>query len=364
MSCSFALLKKAKSSKAEDNSVVEIAFCLDLSASTDELIGNFKLELWDLLLDINRSHPNTDLRLAIIGAGRAHYLKENNYINIISPLTNNLDDLFSKLYPVPPSIKVGKPNYVGEAISTAISKLKWYSNSIKIIYVIGNGQLTGKGLKTMEMADEAVSRGFIINAIFCSNDKNSKEMNSWRDLAQHGQGDFKLYNARVKRNLFNPTDKSLSIIKSLNSALNNSYINYSVNGINKRKQQSEIDSFAMKMHPANFQSRLFVKGSSLYQRKNADWDLVDLLSVSPNSFNRQDNSYIKSREEEFLPQFSLMKEGELKTLAINKSAERDNVLGKLNKISPAITTYLRKHDMEQGVLKDLILASLDQQLSQ
>ena len=361
VSCSF-ILSSSNDGVEDSDASLEIAFCLDLSESTDNLLDNFKLELWDLLLDINRVNPELKVKIAIIGSGRAYYLKENNYINVLCSLTDNLDELASKVYPIPSEVKEGKANYVEYAILSALTNLKWSKNSIKEIYVIGNGQLIGYGIDALGKAEMAASKGIRVNAIFCSNENNGKELASWIGLARQGQGEFKIYNAWVKRKLITPIAKGVASIRGYNSSLNETYVPYSPSGKLNKLQQVEVDSLIAKLHIASFQSRVLAKATSLYQNKNVDWDLVDLYKVDPDMTNStRDKTYLDDKQE-FLPKIEGMGENAIKELAYKKAKERETVLAKINNFNPVWNNYTKKYDPEKRGLKELVLAFIQQRL--
>jgi hypothetical protein len=253
---------------------IQLAILLDTSGSMDGLIEQAKSQLWTIVNQFATSKHDGQrpkLEVALYHYGNDSLAANEQYVQMLLPLTSDLDAVSEKLF----SLKTnGGSEYCGAAIDKATRELNWSTNAndLKIIVIAGNEPFTQGDIDYHSTVPAAVKKNITINTIFCGNAQEGENTN-WKDGATLGEGAY----ANIDQNQSAPTintphDAELS---SLGTQLNTTYLAFGRRAEEGKTRQSMQDSSAAGIAPATAAERSVSKASGLY--KNSAWDLVDAL---------------------------------------------------------------------------------------
>ncbi len=251
--------------------VIELAICLDTSGSMDGLINSARQKVWTIVNDLAKAEPTPKLRVALLSYGNDGNNPENGWVNVETPLTEDLDTVSQKLFALTTN---GGTELVGRVVQTSLQELDWHASdgALRMIFVAGNESANQDDqVAARTICKEATERGIDVNSIYCVyGDDDSEVRPGWRELARWGNGDSALIdqnNGSVV--IATPYDQKL--IK-LSAELNETYIPFGDAGEAGCSNQSAQDANAMQLNSANAASRAATKAGKLY---SCAWDLVD-----------------------------------------------------------------------------------------
>jgi phage major head subunit gpT-like protein len=316
MILSFTLLgdKTISNSKTSSNTV-QLAILLDTSNSMDGLIDQAKSQLWKIVNEMARTERDDEpinLYVALYEYGNDGLSAEEGFVRLVSPLTNDLDKISDELFKLKTN---GGSEYCGTVISEAIKDLKWTESNdeLKLIFIAGNEPFTQGSIDYRNACRDAISKGIIINTIFCGNYEEGIQT-SWKDGADLADG--KYINIDQNQEIVHIDTPYDDELVELGQQLNDTYIAYGYNGENFKMRQEEQDANASSQAPEVLVERTVAKGSGQY--KNESWDLVDA--------DKEGNINIDDLEEAELPEeMKDMTDDERIAYVKEKSVERERI---------------------------------------
>lgn len=261
---------------------VDLVFCLDLSGSTNGLINDLRDNLWIIINQTKLIKQNTDLRIGVVGFSRPSFGKNTSYVKVLVDLTNQFDHLNSELYRLKPAIEKGD-QYVNAAISTCISQLSWtkHDDSKKIIFIVGNGNVTANGVEYVNTCELAAKRKIIINPIYIPNGANViRELPAWRRIATITGGIQQEISVNKKDDEIVWTDAKFERIREINNKLNGSYRWTGLDSAVCRKSQITADSGAFFATKDAFYNRVYFKLSNEYVKSISNCELTYSYSAN------------------------------------------------------------------------------------
>lgn len=261
---------------ASAGGVIDIVLVVDISGSTGGILPSVRGKFWQLQNEIARLDPMPTYRLGIVCAGRPSFGKDNNYVEVISDLTEDIDFPAYHFFQIKDVTAPGN-YFVGHALDVAVNEMSWSEepNAIKLIYMVGNGKPSaGPGVKkALKGAEE---KGIEINMLYFLTYSNPAEQGEWKDVAQRTGGEFSIVGTKEPAIVMQkPYDGSL--LREASYMINLTYIYYGGEfGMERAEMQEELDEEAELLGENQLEARTFFKGSNLYQGKNHTWDLIDL----------------------------------------------------------------------------------------
>lgn len=286
------------------NSSIDIVFVIDISGSTGGILSSVRGKFWEIQNEISRLQPVPDYRVGIVCMGRPSFKKENNYVRILSDLTNDID---AAAYPFFQIKDVTAPGnyFMGHALDVAINDMSWSEdpNAIKMMFLVGNGQPSaGPGFK--KPIRDAKEKGITVHSLYFMTYSNQKEQSEWKTLADYTGGDFFAIGLKEPAIVIEkPYDGSM--LREANHMVNTTYMYYGREGLDRYEMQADLDEEAELQGENQVEARTFFKATQMYQEKNHSWDLVDLQATGlgdPLKQNRKfmDEAYLELSESEFL----------------------------------------------------------------
>ncbi len=357
---SFFVFTSANSIPDRGRERIDIVFCLDLSASTNGLIDDVRDRIWDMINHINSYKPDPYLRIGVVAFSRPSFGSKNNYVKVISDLTNDFDALAYELNQLRPAVEKGD-QVVGKAIETAVEQMSWSKGEgpIKVIYTVGNGRVDVGGSNIYRGACEsAMKEGITVHSVYCRLKRyDSKEIYGWREIAKISGGEF--FDLRLQKRapqvLVSDDQQALY---HLSQDLNDTYIPFGQKGIERFKMMKAVDEYALKSSPMDFQSRLFYKISDQYQYHQERWDLVDYLKSSDSDFNKIDAEYLPDS----LKSYSA---DQLIAVAQKAKLSRNFIINKLrmhlpyNRQEIIVRTYREGNFYQADIFDQIVLRAMD-----
>ena len=327
---SFATNIKPKELVFVESTKIQVAILLDTSGSMNGLIEQAKSRLWNIvntLTTLKYDGKTPDIEISLYEYGNDNLSAESNYIHQIVPLSTDLDLISEKLFALTTN---GGEEYCGAVIADATQKLTWGSenNNMKLIYICGNEPFNqGKVSYKIAIAN-AQKKNIYINTIFCGNQQEG--INTfWKNGADISNGKyFNIDSNKIIEYIETPFDDKIT---KCNERINKTYINYGVQGREKKMNQEVQDSNAMKVSKANMAERSVSKSKGVY--KNESWDLVDKL--------KKDKTAIANAKKDELPaEYKDKTTTELQKIVEEKTIEREAIQKEIGELAKQRQEYL------------------------
>jgi hypothetical protein len=283
---------------------IDIVFVIDISGSTGGVLSSVRGKFWEIQNEISRLQPAPNYRVGIICMGRPSFKKENNYVRILSDLTDDIDAAAFPFFQIKDVTAPGN-YFIGHALDVAVNDMSWSEgpNAIKMMFLVGNGQPSaGPGFN--KPIRDAKEKGIVVHSLYFMTYSNQKEQSEWKALADYTGGDFFAIGLKEPAIVIEkPFDGSM--LREANHMVNTTYMYYGREGLGRYEMQADLDEEAELQGENQVEARTFYKTTQIYQGKNHYWDLVDLKEVGlgdPLKQNRKfmDESYLEMSESEFL----------------------------------------------------------------
>ncbi|MCB0754396.1 MAG: VWA domain-containing protein [Flavobacteriales bacterium] len=313
---------------------IDIVFVLDISGSTGGILHSVRSKFWEIQNEIARLDPAPDYRIGIVCMGRPSFKEENNYVQVISDLT---DDIDAAAYPLFQIKDVTAPGnyFMGHALDVAVNELSWTDdpNAIKLMYLVGNGKPSaGPGFK--KPLETAKEKGIIINSLYFLAYSNQKEQAEWKTISEYTGGEFFLIGLKEPAIVIEkPYDGSM--LREANQMINTTYIYYGPDGFDRYEMQADLDEEAELLGENQVEARTFFKATRLYQGKNASWDLIDLGNTGEGVPLKQNRKFMDERYQE-------MSVGEFAQHLTEVSFERKEYVSIIKMLSTQREQFLRE----------------------
>lgn len=257
---------------------MDVVFMLDISGSTGGILTSVRSKFWEIQNELSRLEPRPDYRLGIICMGRPSFLKENDYIRVVSDLTDDIDPGAHEFFKIREVTAPGR-FYMGDGLDVAVNNLDWAKDedAIRVLFICGNGGISnGPGYK--EAAEDAKEKGIIIHSLYFETYFNAKEQATWKDMAEITGGQFERIGLKEPNIAFEKNYNSKLLLEA-SQMINTTYVYYNKNGLERYEMQADLDEDAELLGEDQIEARTFFKANEYYQGRNHEWDLVDLYNT-------------------------------------------------------------------------------------
>lgn len=314
----------------DDNKDIKLALLLDTSNSMDGLISQAKSQLWAIVNKLSTAKHNkgdVSLQIALYEYGNDNLPAKEQYIRMVTPLTNDLDKISEDLFALKTK---GGNEFCGAAIHTALQQLDWKNNKedLQMIFIAGNEPFDQGNTDYIDACLSAKNHEVIINTIYCG-DFNEGINGHWKKGADIGNGEYISIDHNSKT-IYIPSPYD-DRIEKLNTQLNDTYLPYGSLGWTSKLNQNTQDYNASSLSKKVIVERGISKGNGFY--KNESWDLVDA--------SEEDGFEIENLEQ--LPEEMSHMNTEEKLLYIKeKKSEREAIQQEIQSLSKKRDQYLAK----------------------
>ena len=327
----------ARPEPAKAQRCVNLVICLDTSGSMSGLIESAKQKLWAIVNELATARPRPKLRVGLYQYGNDGLDSGTGWVQRICELTEDLDTVYGKLFALKTN---GGTEYVARVVRSAARELDWDKDrgTLKMIFVAGNEAATqDKEYKLKDICKEAISKGIIVNSIFCGPTAEGRKT-GWADVAAWTDGRY----AAIDQDsgtvaIQTPYDKKLS---ELGEQLNKTYVAYGAKGQAGKANQAAQDTNAAKLGAPAGAQRAAAKSTLLYN--NASWDLVD--AVKQNSVDME-----KLKTDELPEGMRKMSREQRKAYLDKQYAERQRLQKEIQDLHAKRQEHVKKEMAKQGL---------------
>lgn len=215
---------------------VEIAFVLDTTGSMGGLIDGAKSRIWGIINEVMERPERPNVRVGLV----AYRDRGDEYVTQITPLSNNIDQVYTQLMSYQADGGGDGPEDVRSALRDGVQRLQWSNSSqktAKIIFLVGDAPPHDDYTNlpdTLSSTRNARQRGIIINTIQCGGDSETTRI--WKQIANTGNGRYFAINQNGGVKIFEtPYDNQLA---ELSAQLDNSYIAYGSSSLRRAAKES------------------------------------------------------------------------------------------------------------------------------
>ncbi len=168
---------------------IDVVFVLDTTGSMSGLIEGAKQKIWAVANQIVLAKPRPEVRMGLVG----YRDRGDAYITTLTPLTADLDAVYSSLMGYAADGGGDGPESVNQALAEAVSKFAWSgdSHTLKLIYLVGDAPPHmdyDQDQKYQATCEQAAKAGIIINTIQCGGDPSTTSV--WQEVAKLSEGEF------------------------------------------------------------------------------------------------------------------------------------------------------------------------------
>ena len=331
---------------------IQIAILLDSSNSMDGLIRQAKEQIWNIVNEVSRANKDNEevtMQIALYEYGKNTLPVQTGYIQMLSPLTNDLDFLSEKLF----SLRTrGGLEYAGEVIKKATQNLYWSSHKddLKIIIIAGNEGFDQGHIDYRRAIREATKKSIIVNTIFCGAYQRGTSL-GWKNGAQIGGGKYMNIDSDM-RVIHIPTPYDDRII-ILNNQLNQTYIGYGRYGQRNKVRQMREDAKNKNLSVGSYINRTVSKSTKQY--KTESWDAIS----SYESGNKAIAKELKASN----PAFSGKSEGEIDQIVVKASKERKKIKSEIQGLEKKRRAFIQDNKPSNSqTFGDKIIREIRQQM--
>jgi hypothetical protein len=345
--------QNADKNPASENTI-QLALLLDTSNSMDGLIDQAKSQLWKIVNELATNKKNgqaVDLNVALYEYGKDDIPLQEGHLRNIVPFTKDLDKISEELFNLKTN---GGDEFCGKVILNAVDNLQWKKSNddLKIIFIAGNEPFTQGDVDYKDACKKAISKGIIINTIFCGNYDEGVQT-SWKDGADISDGKYMNIDQNAQLvHIEAPQD--VEIIK-LGQELNNTYVAYGQGGTENKARQEAQDANAASVSGAVMVQRSVTKSNAQYN--NAGWDLVDA--------EKEGKVKVDELKEEELPkEMQKMTTTERKEYLDKMAKEREALQNKINKLNDERNKYVAQKMLEnknENTLDAVMIKAIQEQ---
>lgn len=331
---------------------IMLALLLDTSNSMDGLIEQAKSQLWTIVNELAEAKcadgTAPDIKIALYEYGNDNLSMREGYIRMVSPLTDDLDEISGELF----SLKTrGGAEFCGQVIQTSIDQLDWSESEadLKMVFIAGNEGFDQGSVSYKTACGLANDKDVIVNTIFCGN-FNEGVRTHWKDGADLASGTY-MSIEQDRKTVFIETPYDDQIDK-LNTDLNDTYIYYGNLGRSKKDAQVMQDNNASSYSKANKVKRIVSKSSGAY--KTHSWDLVDA--------KQNGNIAIEELDEKTLPEELQGKTKEEKEEFIaQKTKDRTRINNEIQSLNAQRQQFIKENkptESKDNMLDEALISSI------
>ncbi len=312
---------------------VEVVFVLDSTGSMGGLIEGAKQKIWSIANTIARGKPTPELSVGLV----AYRDKGDVYVTKVSPLSDNLDKIYSDLNALTAGGGGDGPENVRQALHDALTKIKWSTDSrtLKIIFLVGDApaHLDYMDVPTIEaLCLTAAKSEIIVNTIRCGG--NQATGVTWQKIARLAEGKFFSINSTGGVvSIPTPYDKKLG---ALSDKLGKTVVAYGKKRARENMMKGErlAESMAAPMKA----DRVEAKG---HGRRLSTDDLVDSI--------REKRVRLEDIKDEDLPEeMKKMSLTERKEYVEKKSKEREEIRKQIQELSGKRQAFIKNELKNRG----------------
>jgi len=336
---------------ASQNPKIEVVFVLDTTGSMSGLIQAAKEKIWSIASTMASAQNAPEIKMGLV----AYRDRGDAYITKTTPLTTDLDSMYSTLMDFDANGGGDGPESVNKALYDAVHKMLWSQdkNTYKVIFLIGDAPAHmdyQDDVKYPTTIAKGLKKGIVINAI--QSGQNSRTTTNWQQIATLGQGDY----FQVEDNgnavvIATPYDQELA---DLSKELDNTRVYYG-NKEAKIKQVRKVAASTKLHNKSSLKSlaRRATYNTSASGKDNflGEGELVEAISSGKTSFAEIDKKELPKEMQSMKPEAQ-------KEYIVGLSKKREALKSDIKQLSEKRNKFLKKKVSESGADKNSLDAKI------
>ena len=186
------LVAITRPSNVHPETAIEVVFVLDTTGSMSGLIEGAKQKIWSIANQIATAQPRPTIRMGLVG----YRDRGDTYITTATPLTDDLDQIYSDLMGYAADGGGDGPESVNQALHEAVTGVAWTpreegAQTLRLIYLVGDAPPHmdyPQDVKYQASCEQAAKRGIIINTIQCGGQVDTTPI--WQEIARLAEGEY------------------------------------------------------------------------------------------------------------------------------------------------------------------------------
>ena len=175
--------------EAAERPRVEAVFVLDTTGSMGSLIQAAKEKIWAIANTMASAKPVPEIRMGLVG----YRDRGDAYVTKLTPLTDDLDAVYSDLMAFRADGGGDGPESVNQALHEAVTRIEWSTDrkTYRVIFLVGDyppHMDYDQDVPYPASCKAAATAGISINTIQCGN--HSPTTPVWREIAANADGRF------------------------------------------------------------------------------------------------------------------------------------------------------------------------------
>lgn len=172
---------------------IEVVFVLDTTGSMSGLIEGAKQKIWSIANAMATAKPRPQIKIGLVG----YRDRGDEYITRLTPMTDDLDAVYSDLMKFSAGGGGDTPESVNQALHEAYTKFAWTPNTgegrntLRLIYLVGDAPPHMDYVQDVTYAatcKDAIANGITINTIQCGTIPDATPV--WKEIAQKTDGEY------------------------------------------------------------------------------------------------------------------------------------------------------------------------------
>lgn len=172
---------------------IEVVFVLDTTGSMSGLIEGAKQKIWSIANAMASAKPRPQIKIGLV----AYRDRGDDYITKLTPMTDDLDAVYSDLMKFSAGGGGDTPESVNQALHEAYTKFAWTpssgegKNTLRLIYLVGDAPPHmdyEQDISFKTTCTEAIKNGITINTVQCGSIAEATPV--WKEIAQKTDGEY------------------------------------------------------------------------------------------------------------------------------------------------------------------------------
>ncbi len=174
---------------ADKRDTLEMVFVLDTTGSMGGLIEGAKQRIWGIINEVMQKPSRPRVRVGLV----AYRDLGDEYVTKITPITEDLDLVYTNLMAYRAEGGGDEPENVRKALAEGVKKAGWAQTKkglAQIVFLVGDAppQNYVQEPDVLTTTAEAVRKNMIVNTIQCGAISGTREI--WQNIALRGEGKY------------------------------------------------------------------------------------------------------------------------------------------------------------------------------
>ena len=168
---------------------LEMVFVLDTTGSMGGLLDGAKQKIWSIVNDVMQQRERPRVKIGLV----AYRDNGDSYVTQVTPLSEDLDKIYSVLMEFEAGGGGDTPENVRRALAEGVEKTGWTRQNrdvAQILFLVGDAppQNYAQEPDVLATTAKAVKQNMIVNTIQCGAAADTRLI--WQQIAQRGEGKY------------------------------------------------------------------------------------------------------------------------------------------------------------------------------